>query len=92
MVNWWKSGLFKTAASEYNNASNVGYGKYGSVSLGGLPDYNSFSSYAKRIVYRGGLKYEKTGLVVNGESINDVGLTLGLVAITGTILMSLDLN
>jgi hypothetical protein len=29
MVNW-KSGLFKTAAqaNEYNNASNVGYGKY----------------------------------------------------------------
>jgi hypothetical protein len=32
------------------------------------------------------LKYEKTGLVVNGESINDVGLTLGLgLPITGTI-------
>jgi hypothetical protein len=30
------------------------------------------------------LKYEKTGLVVNGESINDVGLTLGLgLPITG---------
>jgi hypothetical protein len=40
------------------------------------------------------LKYEKTGLVVNGESINDVGLTLGTwVAYYGTILMSiLDLN
>jgi hypothetical protein len=23
-------------ANEYNNASNVGYGKYGSVSLGGI--------------------------------------------------------
>jgi hypothetical protein len=32
----------------------------------------------KRIVYRGGLKYEKTGLVVDGESINDVGFTLGI--------------
>jgi hypothetical protein len=31
----------------------------------------------KRIVYRGGLKYKKTGLVVDGESINDVGFTLG---------------
>jgi hypothetical protein len=85
----------KTAAqaNEYNNASNR-LRKIRSVSLGGyyLPDYNS--SYAKRIVYRGGLKYEKTGLVVNGESINDVGLTLGLgLPITGTILMSiLDLN
>ncbi|HEY4618464.1 MAG TPA: hypothetical protein VIH09_09765 [Flavobacterium sp.] len=78
----------KTAAqaNSYNESDNVGYGKYGSVSLGGyyIPNYNSFSSYTKRIVYRGGLRYEKTGLVVNSESINDVGLTLGLgLPITG---------
>ena len=75
-------------ANTYNDFGNVGYGKYGNVSLGGyyIPNYNSFSSYAKRIVYRGGLKYEKTGLVVSGESINDVGLTLGLgLPITGTL-------
>ena len=75
-------------ANSYNDFSNVGYGKYGNVSLGGyyIPDYNSFSSYLKRIVYRGGLKYEKTGLVVNGESINDVGFTLGFgLPITETL-------
>jgi hypothetical protein len=75
-------------ANSYNDFSNVGYGKYGNVSLGGyyIPDYNSFSSYLKRIVYRGGLKYEKTGLVVNGESINDVGFTLGFgLPITETV-------
>ena len=67
-------------ANDYNASSNVGYGKYGSVSLGGyfIPNYNSFSSYPKRIVYRGGIRYEKTGLVVNGESINDMGVTAGL--------------
>lgn len=67
-------------ANDYNNESNVGYGKYGNVSLGGyyIPNYNSFTSYAKRVVYRGGLRYEKTGLIVNSESINDMGLTLGL--------------
>lgn len=79
----------KTAAqaNTYNESDNVGYGKYGSVSLGGyyIPNYNSFSSYTKRIVYRGGLRYEKTGLVVNSESINDMGLTLGLgLPISGT--------
>lgn len=74
-------------ANTYNQASNVGYGRYGSVSLGGyyIPSYNSFSSYAKRIVYRGGVKYEKTGLMINSESINDMGLTLGLgLPITGS--------
>ncbi|NGY38648.1 autotransporter outer membrane beta-barrel domain-containing protein [Flavobacterium sp. XN-5] len=75
-------------ANSYNDYENVGYGKFGSVSVGGyyIPNYNSFTSYAKRIVYRGGLKFEKTGLVVNGESIDDRGLTLGLgLPITGTI-------
>ncbi len=74
-------------ANDYNDQSNVGYGKYGSVSLGGyfIPNYNSFTSYAKRIVYRAGLKYEKTGLVINSESINDMGMTFGLgLPITGT--------
>ncbi|MFV8352263.1 hypothetical protein [Flavobacterium sp. XS2P14] len=74
-------------ANDYNDQANVGYGKYGSVSLGGyfIPNYNSFTSYAKRIVYRAGLKYEKTGLVINNESINDMGLTFGLgLPITGT--------
>jgi long-subunit fatty acid transport protein len=79
----------KTSGQEntYNKAGNVGYGRFGSVSLGGyyIPNYNSFSNYAKRIVYRGGLKYEKTGLMVNSESINDMGLTLGFgLPITGS--------
>ncbi|TDE45427.1 hypothetical protein E0I26_05595 [Flavobacterium rhamnosiphilum] len=74
-------------SNDYNDEANIGYGKYGSVSLGGyyIPNYNSFTSYAKRIVYRAGLKYEKTGLVINSESINDMGLTLGLgFPITGS--------
>lgn len=73
--------------NSYNQASNVGYGRYGSVSLGGyyIPNYNSFSNYAKRVVYRGGIKYEKTGLMINSESINDMGVTLGVgLPITGS--------
>ena len=74
-------------ANNYNDKANVGYGRYGSVSLGGyyIPDYNSFSTYTKRIVYRAGIKYEKTGLVINSESINDRGVTFGLgFPITGS--------
>jgi hypothetical protein len=58
----------------------VSYQKYQKISLGGyyIPNYNSFTSYAKRLVYRGGFKYEKTGLVFNSQSINDIGLTLGV--------------
>jgi hypothetical protein len=66
--------------NSYNQDGKAAYGRYGKVSLGGyfIPDYNSFTSYFKRIVYRAGFKYEKTGLVVSGQSINDVGLNLGL--------------
>lgn len=66
-------------ASTYNAASNVAYGKYASASLGGyfVPNYSSFAGYFNRVTYRAGLKYEKTGLIINGERINDIGLTLG---------------
>lgn len=74
-------------ASIYNKLSNVSYQKQEKYSIGGyfIPKYNTFSGYAKRITYRGGLKYEKTGLVVNNQSINDIGITLGLgMPITGS--------
>ncbi len=64
----------------YNTSGNVTYTKYERYGLGGYftPETNPFFSYAKRITYRGGFVYEKTGLVVNSTSINDVGMTLGL--------------
>ncbi|GIZ09112.1 hypothetical protein [Flavobacterium sp. UMI-01] len=74
-------------SNSYNKAANVTYGTYGSASLGGyyIPEYSSFTNYAKRIVYRGGLKYERTGLVINSESINNLAVTMGLgFPITGS--------
>jgi hypothetical protein len=74
-------------ASLYNELNNVSYQKQEKYSIGGyfIPKYNTFSGYAKRITYRGGLKYEKTGLVVNNQSINDMGVTFGLgMPITGS--------
>jgi hypothetical protein len=49
-------------------------------SVGGfyIPNYNSYSGYLKRIVYRGGLRYENTGLVIQNKSINDFAGTFGL--------------
>jgi hypothetical protein len=71
----------------YNQSNDVAYEKSMKYSLGGyyVPNYNSFSNYAKRIVYRAGVKYDKTGMMVKSESINDIGFTLGLgLPITGT--------
>jgi hypothetical protein len=74
-------------ANNYNTIANATYEKATKFSLGGyfIPNYKSFTSYAKRITYRGGLKYEKTGLIINSESINDIGLTLGVgLPVTGS--------
>ena len=74
-------------ANTYNSFNNVSYEKYQKYSLGGyfIPNYNSFTSYAKRLVYRAGLKFEKTGLVINSQSINDMGATLGIgLPVSGT--------
>lgn len=50
-----------------------------------IPEYNSFSSYFKRITFRAGLRYENTGLVVNDKSIEDAAATLGFgFPITGS--------
>ncbi|MBZ4036288.1 hypothetical protein K6T82_16055 [Flavobacterium sp. 17A] len=63
----------------YNTAENVSYESYSKYAVGGyyLPNYNSFTSYMSRITYRAGLKYEKIGLIVNNESIKDIGMTIG---------------
>ena len=71
----------------YNTTDNVRYEKYSKYAIGGyyVPNYTSFSSYFSRITYRAGLKFEKSGLIVNDQSINDVGMTLGAgFPITGT--------
>lgn len=74
--------------NDYNTLDNVVYEKYQKYCIGGYynPSSNPFVGYAKRIIYRGGFRYEKTGLVVNSTSINDVALTFGAgLPITGSL-------
>ena len=72
----------------YNTLDNVTYSKYQRYGFGGYytPTVNPFFSYAKRITYRAGFVYEKTGLIVNSTSINDIGMSLGAgLPITGSL-------
>lgn len=74
-------------ANTYNMKPGASYEKAMKYSLGGyfIPNYNSFTSYFKRIVYRAGIKYEQTGLIVDSESIKDAGFSVGLgLPITGS--------
>ncbi len=56
---------------EYTDASTIAFGTFF------IPDFASFTSYLKRINYRAGFRYDKTGLVVNGKEINNIGITFG---------------
>lgn len=59
--------------------TNVRFENGSKWSFGGyyIPKYNSFTSYLDRIVYRGGLKFENTGLMINNQSIKDQSVSLG---------------
>lgn len=50
------------------------------VSVGGyyIPNYTAFTGYFKRVTYRGGIRYETTGLNVNNQTIDEFGITFGM--------------
>jgi hypothetical protein len=63
-------------------------------SLGGyfIPNYNSYSSYFKRITYRAGIRYENTGLVIQGKSITDTALNMGFGLPLGGIFSKINIG
>ena len=70
--------------NDFNNPLiNIGNSKFVNAetwSIGGfiVPDYNSFSKYWKRIVYRAGLRYSDVGLNINNQNINEFGINFGV--------------
>ena len=50
------------------------------VKLGGfyIPKYNSLTNYFSRVVYRLGFNYDKTGININNEDIDDFGISFGM--------------
>lgn len=71
------------------------------LSVGGfyIPKYNSISSYWDRVVYRAGIRSEKTGLMVNGTNIagqfteiNDFGMAFGVGLPMGNQISRLNLG
>ena len=66
--------------NRFNDITNVKFENAIKYTIGGfyIPNFTSFSKYYQKIVYRAGLRYENTGLVINNKSINDLGVTAGL--------------
>ena len=91
-LNKWNASL----DYEFQNALNVKgslltsnssyqFGKSSRVSVGGfyIPKINSIASYWDRVTYRAGVRFEDTGLLVNGANagftkIKDFGISFGL--------------
>lgn len=73
--------------NRFDNYSNVSYENATKVAFGGffIPKFDSYNNYFERVTYRGGFKFENTGLVVNNTAIKDKSMTLGFgLPITGT--------
>ncbi|MDP5062965.1 MAG: hypothetical protein NWP64_13670 [Maribacter sp.] len=70
----------------YEDASSIAFGAFIT------PDYDSFSSYLKRVTYRAGLRLDKTGMLVNDVDINNFGITFGLGLPLGRSFSNLNLG
>ncbi len=66
--------------NNFVNVANVAYEDATEFALGGfyLPKYNSFGKYFNRVTYRAGLRYGNSGMVINGEQINNFGMSFGV--------------
>ncbi|WP_242131459.1 hypothetical protein [Aestuariivivens marinum] len=63
----------------YQNTTLASYEDASTISIGGffIPQYNT-TSYLKRTVYRAGLRFEKTGLLIKDKSIKEFGISFGV--------------
>ena len=79
--------------SDLINIDNTSYEDGSTLSFGGyfIPDYSSFKSVLNRIVYRSGIYFEKTGLIINDQSIKEFGMTFGVGIPVGNMFSNLNL-
>lgn len=76
------------------NVENVTFKNASKFTLGGyyIPNYNSFNNYFERVVYRAGVRFEQTGLSVEGHDINEFGITFGLGLPVGRLFSNINLG
>lgn len=64
--------IFSIGNAQFVNASTIALGGFY------IPNFNSFTSYLERVVYRAGLHFENTGLEINSETIKEFGISFGV--------------
>ena len=81
---WYIGGQWTETDGSIDNSfyavGSVRYEPASQLSIGGyfIPEYDSFSSYWKRIVYRAGFVSSKTGMILNDKAIANTGITFGV--------------
>ena len=81
---WYIGGQWSETGGSIDNSfyavGSVRYEPASQLSIGGyfIPEYDSFSSYWKRIVYRFGIVSSKTGMILNDKAIENTGITFGV--------------
>ena len=78
-VEYSQQGL-SSFTNEFLDFDDLVYQDASSIVFGGffVPDHDSFSGYLKRITYRAGARFDKTGMVVNNTEIDNFGITFGV--------------
>jgi hypothetical protein len=97
--NWFVGGEFTSQkTSNFTNRTfdleNVSFVDAIKFKIGGfyIPNYNSLGSFWKRVVYRAGFRFEETGVVVNGEPINEFGISFGVGLPVGRMFSNINLS
>ena len=82
---WYLGGQYTRIQSggyqnDFIQLNNVSYTNGSRMAVGGyfLPNYSSITDYWKRIVYRFGARKETSGVVLNGESLEETGMSFGV--------------
>ncbi|GAA4282460.1 hypothetical protein [Gaetbulibacter aestuarii] len=82
----FSNALYSSGETTYEDASGFALGGFY------IPEYNAFSGYLNRVVYRAGLRYEKTGLQLKNESIKEFGISFGVGVPVGTLFSNANLG
>ncbi len=84
--------------SNFSNRSfdldNVSFENTSRFKLGGfyIPNHNALSGYWNKVAYRGGMRYEDTGLIINGEKITEFGISFGVGLPMGRMFSNVNLG
>jgi hypothetical protein len=90
-----KTSNFKNRHIELDSSlDNVRFVNASKIKLGGffIPNYNAIGTYWKRISYRAGIRYENTGLNIEGQDINEFGISFGVGLPAGKLFSNVNLG